>query len=140
MTADDIEIHYATAAVNGIELHYACAGSGSLMVFVHGFPQFHYAFRAQLREFGTDHFAVASDQRGYNLLGHRPSGPARHAQPRQLLPRRRAPVRRRTDDGDLSRGRPIRSARISRRPRALRSKSHLPSREGRHPLDCRATP
>ena len=67
MTADDIEIHHATAAVNGIELHYACAGAGSLMVFLHGFPQSHYAFRAQLREFGTDHFAVAPDQRGYNL-------------------------------------------------------------------------
>jgi pimeloyl-ACP methyl ester carboxylesterase len=67
MTADDVEIHHATAAANGIELHYACAGSGSLMVFLHGFPQCLYAFRAQLREFGTDHFAVAPDQRGYNL-------------------------------------------------------------------------
>jgi pimeloyl-ACP methyl ester carboxylesterase len=67
MHADDASIHYATAAVNGIELHYAHAGAGPLVVFLHGFPQFHYAFRGQLRAFGADHLAVAPDQRGYNL-------------------------------------------------------------------------
>ena len=60
-------IRTATAPVNGVELHYAHAGSGPLIVFLHGFPQFHYAFRAQLREFSRDHFVVAPDQRGYNL-------------------------------------------------------------------------
>jgi pimeloyl-ACP methyl ester carboxylesterase len=65
--SDHREIHYATAAVNGIELHYAHAGAGPLVVFLHGFPQFHYAFRAQLRAFSADHLAVAPDQRGYNL-------------------------------------------------------------------------
>lgn len=64
--AGDPQIRYATAAVNGIDLHYAYAGKGPLVVFLHGFPQFHYAFRAQLREFGSDHLAVAPDQRGYN--------------------------------------------------------------------------
>ena len=63
----DARIQHATAAVNGIELHYGYAGHGPLIVFLHGFPQFHYAFRAQLREFGRDHLAVAPDQRGYNL-------------------------------------------------------------------------
>jgi pimeloyl-ACP methyl ester carboxylesterase len=67
MPADDLDIHHATATVNGIELHYAYAGCGPLMVFLHGFPQSHYAFRAQLREFSSDHLAVAADQRGYNL-------------------------------------------------------------------------
>ncbi len=67
MHIEDAQIRNATAAVNGIELHYAHAGSGPLIVFLHGFPQFHYAFRAQLREFGSDHLAIAPDQRGYNL-------------------------------------------------------------------------
>jgi epoxide hydrolase 4 len=67
MAAGSPEIEHATAAVNGVELHYAYTGSGPLIVFLHGFPQFHYAFRAQLREFGADHLAVAPDQRGYNL-------------------------------------------------------------------------
>ena len=61
------DIRCATVAVNGIELHYAHAGTGPLVVFLHGFPQFHYAFRSQLREFSADHLAVAPDQRGYNL-------------------------------------------------------------------------
>ncbi len=39
---------------------------GPLVVFLHGFPQFHYAFRSQLRAFSADHLAVAPDQRGYN--------------------------------------------------------------------------
>lgn len=61
------ELQHRAAAVNGIELHYAYKGSGPLIVFLHGFPQFHYAFRSQLQEFGADHLAVAPDQRGYNL-------------------------------------------------------------------------
>ncbi len=71
--ASAAQIEHATAAVNGIELHYAHAGDGPLIVFLHGFPQFHYAFRAQLREFGADHLAVAPDQRGYNLSS-KPAG------------------------------------------------------------------
>src|SRR5271165_5152349 len=67
MHAYDTDVQYRTVAVNGIELHYAHAGKGPLLVFLHGFPQFHYAFRGQLREFSADHLAVAPDQRGYNL-------------------------------------------------------------------------
>lgn len=53
--------------VNGIRLHYVTAGSGRLILFVHGFPEFWYAWRNQLAEFGRDHEAVAPDMRGYNL-------------------------------------------------------------------------
>jgi pimeloyl-ACP methyl ester carboxylesterase len=52
---------------NGMRLHIARAGRGKLMLFVHGFPEFWYAWRAQLAEFGRDHLAVAPDMRGYNL-------------------------------------------------------------------------
>jgi pimeloyl-ACP methyl ester carboxylesterase len=37
------------------------------MVFLHGFPEFWYAWKDQLDEFGRDHLAVAPDMRGYNL-------------------------------------------------------------------------
>jgi pimeloyl-ACP methyl ester carboxylesterase len=55
------------AEVNGVRLHYARAGAGKLILFVHGFPEFWYAWRRQLAEFGRDHLAVAPDLRGYNL-------------------------------------------------------------------------
>lgn len=55
------------AAVNGIRLHYVTAGTGPLMLFVHGFPEFWYAWHKQLSEFSRDHQAVALDMRGFNL-------------------------------------------------------------------------
>jgi pimeloyl-ACP methyl ester carboxylesterase len=61
------EIKHEYADVNGVRLHYAAAGSGHLILFVHGFPEFWYAWKDQLIEFGRDHKAVAVDMRGYNL-------------------------------------------------------------------------
>lgn len=55
------------ADVNGVRLHYVSQGTGPLILFVHGFPEFWYAWRSQLAEFGRDHQAVAVDMRGYNL-------------------------------------------------------------------------
>lgn len=55
------------AEVNGVRLHYAAAGAGKLIIFLHGFPEFWYAWKDQLAEFGRDHQAVAPDMRGYNL-------------------------------------------------------------------------
>ena len=55
------------ADVNGVRLHYAHAGSGPLIMFLHGFPEFWYEWKDQLAEFGRDHMAVAPDLRGYNL-------------------------------------------------------------------------
>lgn len=54
---------------NGVRLHYASSGQQGrpLMLFVHGFPEFWYAWREQLPEFGEDWFAVAPDLRGFNL-------------------------------------------------------------------------
>ncbi|MCI0485869.1 MAG: alpha/beta hydrolase [Blastocatellia bacterium] len=53
--------------VNGVRLHYATAGKGKLIMFVHGFPEFWYEWKNQLAEFSRDHQAVAPDMRGYNL-------------------------------------------------------------------------
>ena len=55
------------ADVNGVRLHYATAGKGKLIMFVHGFPEFWYEWKNQLAEFGRTHQAVAPDMRGYNL-------------------------------------------------------------------------
>ncbi len=55
------------AEVNGMRLHYKSAGSGKLMMFLHGFPEFWRCWQHQLAHFGTDHLAVAPDMRGFNL-------------------------------------------------------------------------
>lgn len=60
-------IRHDFAEVNGLRIHYASAGAGRLIIFLHGFPEFWYAWREQLTEFGRDHLAVAPDMRGYNL-------------------------------------------------------------------------
>ena len=55
------------ADVNGVRLHYARAGSGPLVMFLHGFPEFWYEWKQQLAAFAVDHTVVAPDMRGYNL-------------------------------------------------------------------------
>lgn len=55
------------ADVNGVRLHYVENGTGELLLFLHGFPEFWYAWKPQLEEFGKTHRAVAVDMRGYNL-------------------------------------------------------------------------
>ena len=55
------------AEINGITLHYVTEGEGKLVLFLHGFPEFWYAWKDLLTEFGRDHQAVAPDMRGYNL-------------------------------------------------------------------------
>ena len=56
-----------TVDLNDVTLHYVSAGSGELILFLHGFPQFWYEWRDQLSEFASDHHVVAPDMRGYNL-------------------------------------------------------------------------
>jgi pimeloyl-ACP methyl ester carboxylesterase len=53
--------------IDKVRLHYVTAGKGELIMFLHGFPEFWYAWRTQLVEFGQDYQAVAPDMRGYNL-------------------------------------------------------------------------
>ena len=70
---DDLDaargITHHVARVNGIRLHYASCGDPGrpLMLFVHGFPEFWFAWEGLLREFGRTHHAVALDLRGFNL-------------------------------------------------------------------------
>jgi pimeloyl-ACP methyl ester carboxylesterase len=55
------------AEVNGVRLHYVEQGKGPLILFLHGFPEFWYAWKDLLPNFAKDHKAVALDMRGYNL-------------------------------------------------------------------------
>jgi len=60
-------ISHEYADVNGVRLHYARAGTGPLIVFVHGFPEFWYEWKNQLAEFSAITRRSAPDMRGYNL-------------------------------------------------------------------------
>ena len=61
----DFQSQYAD--VNGIRLHYVSVGTGKLVMFVHGFPEFWAGWENQLSDIGKDYQAVALDMRGYNL-------------------------------------------------------------------------
>jgi epoxide hydrolase 4 len=43
---DDVVHKYAEN--NGVKIHYAATGRGSLVVFIHGFPDFWYSWRHQM--------------------------------------------------------------------------------------------
>lgn len=56
--------------VNGVELHVVEAGpeGGTPLLFLHGFPEFWYGWKNQIRFFASRGFRViVPDQRGYNL-------------------------------------------------------------------------
>ena len=57
--------HFVEA--NGIRLHYVEAGSGPLVILLHGFPDFWYSWRRQIPALADAGFrVVAPDLRGYN--------------------------------------------------------------------------
>lgn len=66
----DGELTHAYVDVNGVALHVVQAGpeDGPLLIFLHGFPEFWYGWRAQIAYFAAAGYRVwAPDQRGYNL-------------------------------------------------------------------------
>lgn len=66
LTSEEHGVH-KFAKVNGIKIHYVEKGDpkNPLIVFVHGFPEFWYSWRHQLKEFSKDYWTIAIDQRGY---------------------------------------------------------------------------
>jgi len=52
---------------NGLKIHYVekVDKSKTLMLFIHGFPEFWYSWRYQLKEFSNEYWCVAVDMRGY---------------------------------------------------------------------------
>ncbi len=65
---DDARWKHCFADVNGVRLHYVEAGAGPLVVLLHGFPEFWYAWRQQILQLAAAGFRVfAPDLRGFNL-------------------------------------------------------------------------
>ncbi|MFN5103259.1 MAG: alpha/beta fold hydrolase [Planctomycetota bacterium] len=62
---DQLEHKYADN--QGVKIHYVKAGTGPLVVFVHGFPDYWYSWRHQLQNLQDESTLVAIDTRGYNL-------------------------------------------------------------------------
>jgi pimeloyl-ACP methyl ester carboxylesterase len=52
--------------INSIRMHYAIAGEGPLVLFLHGFPDFWYTWRHQIAALADQFTVAAPDQRGYN--------------------------------------------------------------------------
>jgi epoxide hydrolase 4 len=66
---------------NGLRFHYAEAGSGPLVLLLHGFPEFWYGWRRQIPALAQAGFrVVAPDLRGYNRTD-RPRELAQYALP-----------------------------------------------------------
>src|SRR5215468_6343337 len=62
------------AEIGDVRLHYVEAGQGPLIVLLHGFPEFWYGWRLQIKPLAAAGFrVVAPDMRGYNLSS-RPKG------------------------------------------------------------------
>ena len=60
--------------MNGVQLHYREAGRGPLVIMLHGFPEFWYAWRHLMPAVADAGYRViAPDMRGYNLSG-KPQG------------------------------------------------------------------
>jgi pimeloyl-ACP methyl ester carboxylesterase len=70
------ELREGYAEIGDLRLHYAEAGNGPLIVLLHGFPEFWYGWRQQIKQLAAAGFrVVAPDMRGYNLSS-RPVGVA----------------------------------------------------------------
>ena len=52
MNAADLEsrVQNGYADSNGVKIHYASLGSGPLIVMIHGFPDFWYTWRDQMKD------------------------------------------------------------------------------------------
>ena len=62
-----IGLRHRFVEANGLRFHVVEAGSGPLVVLLHGFPEFWYGWRNQIPALATRFRVVAPDLRGYNL-------------------------------------------------------------------------
>jgi pimeloyl-ACP methyl ester carboxylesterase len=65
---DGAELREGYADVGDVSLHYVEVGEGPLIVLLHGFPEFWFGWRLQIKALADAGFrVVAPDMRGYNL-------------------------------------------------------------------------
>jgi pimeloyl-ACP methyl ester carboxylesterase len=74
----EVSHHYAEN--DGVNIHYVKTGQGPLVVMVHGFPDYWYSWREQIKALKDRFTVVAMDQRGYNK-SDQPEGVAAYAMP-----------------------------------------------------------
>jgi pimeloyl-ACP methyl ester carboxylesterase len=60
------EVQHGYVENNGVKIHYVTVGQGSLIVMLHGFPDFWYTWRHQMEALSGNYQLVAIDLRGYN--------------------------------------------------------------------------
>lgn len=60
-------IEHMYAQINNIRMHYAIEGSGRLIMFLHGFPEYWGVWKKQFEAFSKKYRVIAPDMRGYNL-------------------------------------------------------------------------
>ncbi|NJD65513.1 MAG: alpha/beta hydrolase [Chloroflexi bacterium] len=66
------DLQHRYAYINGIRMHYVEAGAGELVVLLHGFPEFWYSWRHQIRALAAHCRVIAPDLRGYNETENAP--------------------------------------------------------------------
>lgn len=73
---DQVEHHHVDNG--GVKIHYVTLGRGPLVVLIHGFPDFWYGWRDQVRVLSRRNTVAAIDLRGYNL-SDKPHGVSQYA-------------------------------------------------------------
>lgn len=76
----DEHVEHRFAENDGVKIHYAVAGSGPLVVFVHGFPDYWYSWKDQMEGLSDKYEVVALDTRGYNM-SDKPEAPEAYDMP-----------------------------------------------------------
>ena len=110
---DQVEHRYADS--NGVKIHYAALGEGPLVVMIHGFPDFWYTWRDQMRALADSNYRVAAvDLRGYNL-SDKPKGVESYAMPLLVGDIAAVVKAEKQTDGDHRRPRLGRRRRLERR-------------------------
>jgi pimeloyl-ACP methyl ester carboxylesterase len=71
---DSVSLKHRFVEANGVRFHVVEAGSGPLVLLLHGFPEFWYGWRSQIPALAERLRVVAPDLRGYNLSGKPRSG------------------------------------------------------------------
>jgi pimeloyl-ACP methyl ester carboxylesterase len=71
---EQIGLRHRFVEANGLRFHLVEAGSGPLVLLLHGFLDFWYGWRAQIPVLAQQFRVVVPDLRGYNLTDKPPSG------------------------------------------------------------------